>query len=141
MAKFHTIDDLPALKGRAAGTRVLLRGDLNVPMKDGKVTDATRIERLAPTILALAAKGCRVALLSHFGRPDHLPFRYDHLCCWPMVPDRPGHCPEGVADGCDLDQMTASAGDWPARHHWECSGTWRIWHDHHFRQFSLPQSH
>lgn len=69
MATFHTIDDLPALKGRVAGKRVLLRGDLNVPMMDGKVTDATRIERLAPTIRALADKGCRVVLLSHFGRP------------------------------------------------------------------------
>ena len=37
MATFHSIDDLPALSGRAAGKRVLLRGDLNVPMKDGKV--------------------------------------------------------------------------------------------------------
>jgi phosphoglycerate kinase len=69
MAAFHTIDDLPALKGRVAGKRVLLRGDLNVPMKDGKVTDATRIERLAPTIRALADKGCRVVVMSHFGRP------------------------------------------------------------------------
>ena len=69
MARFHTIDDLPALQGDVAGRRVLLRGDLNVPMKDGKVTDATRIERLAPTIRALAEKGCRVAVLSHFGRP------------------------------------------------------------------------
>ena len=69
MATFHTIDDLPALKGRVAGKRVLLRGDLNVPMKDGRVTDATRIERLAPTIRALADKGCRVVVMSHFGRP------------------------------------------------------------------------
>jgi phosphoglycerate kinase len=53
-----------------AGRRVLLRADLNVPMKDGKVTDATRIERLAPTIRELAGAGARVVVLSHFGRPD-----------------------------------------------------------------------
>ena len=50
MPRFHTIDDLDV-----AGKRVLLRADLNVPVKDGKVTDATRIERLAPTIEALIA--------------------------------------------------------------------------------------
>src|SRR5690606_12039291 len=62
-------DTLPALKKAPAGTVVLLRGDLNVPVRDGKVTDATRIERLAPTILELADKGCRVVLMSHFDRP------------------------------------------------------------------------
>ncbi|MBV8779473.1 MAG: phosphoglycerate kinase [Alphaproteobacteria bacterium] len=64
MPGFHTIDDLDL-----AGKRVLLRADLNVPVKDGKVTDATRIERLAPTIEALAAKGAKIVVLSHFGRP------------------------------------------------------------------------
>ena len=51
------------------GKRVLLRVDLNVPMENGKVTDATRIERVAPTILEIADKGGKVILLSHFGRP------------------------------------------------------------------------
>src|SRR5579864_5214771 len=64
MPRFRTIDDLDV-----AGKRVLLRADLNVPMKDGKVADATRIERLAPTIEALILKGARVVVLSHFGRP------------------------------------------------------------------------
>ena len=68
MAKFHTIDTLPALKD-GAGKRVLLRGDLNVPMADGAVTDATRIDRLVATITDLAAKGCRVVVMSHFDRP------------------------------------------------------------------------
>ena len=53
----------------SAGKRVLVRADLNVPMKDGKVTDATRIERQAPTIRELAEKGARVIVLSHFDRP------------------------------------------------------------------------
>lgn len=62
---FKTIDSIDL-----AGKRVLVRVDLNVPMKAGKVTDATRIERAAPTIKELAAKGARVIVLSHFGRPD-----------------------------------------------------------------------
>ena len=69
MAKFHTLDDLPALKGDVAGKCVLLRGDLNVPMQDGKVTDATRLRRLAPTVSELVARGLKVVVMSHFGRP------------------------------------------------------------------------
>src|SRR6267378_6355640 len=62
---FKTLDDLDV-----SGKRVLVRVDLNVPMKDGKVTDATRIERAVPTLRELAAKGAKVIVLSHFGRPD-----------------------------------------------------------------------
>jgi phosphoglycerate kinase len=62
---FKTLDDLDV-----SGKRVLVRVDLNVPMKNGKVTDATRIERAVPTLAELAAKGARVIVLSHFGRPD-----------------------------------------------------------------------
>jgi phosphoglycerate kinase len=61
---FRTLDDL-AVKGK----RVLVRADLNVPVADGKVTDATRIERQAPTIRELAEAGARVIVLSHFDRP------------------------------------------------------------------------
>jgi phosphoglycerate kinase len=64
MPRFRTVDDLDV-----SGKRVLVRADLNVPVKDGKVTDATRIERLAPTIEALIAKGAKVIVMSHFGRP------------------------------------------------------------------------
>jgi phosphoglycerate kinase len=64
MARFKTLDDLDV-----AGRRVLLRADLNVPMRDGRVTDTTRIDRLVPTIEELAGKGARIVLLSHFGRP------------------------------------------------------------------------
>ncbi len=69
MARFETLDTLPILNEQAAGTRVLLRGDLNVPMRDGVVTEATRIERLAPTIIELADRGCKVVVMSHFDRP------------------------------------------------------------------------
>lgn len=51
------------------GKRVLLRADLNVPIKDGKVADATRLERLMPTITELSSKGAKVIILSHFDRP------------------------------------------------------------------------
>src|SRR6516165_7499066 len=64
MLKFRTLDDLDF-----RGKRVLLRADLNVPVKDGMVTDATKIERLTPTIEALMEKGARVIVMSHFGRP------------------------------------------------------------------------
>jgi phosphoglycerate kinase len=64
MSHFRTLDQAD-LKGK----RVLLRVDLNVPMENGKVTDATRIERVAPTITEIADKGGRVILLAHFGRP------------------------------------------------------------------------
>jgi phosphoglycerate kinase len=60
----NTLDDL-AVKGK----RVLVRADLNVPVKDGVVTDATRIARQAPTIRELADKGAKVIVLSHFDRP------------------------------------------------------------------------
>lgn len=69
MARFETLDTLPVLNEQAAGARVLVRGDLNVPMRGGVVTEATRIERLAPTILDLADRGCKVVVMSHFDRP------------------------------------------------------------------------
>ena len=65
MSDFKTIDS-----EKVSGKRVLVRVDLNVPMKNGQVTDATRIERAAPTLAELAAKGAKVIVLSHFGRPD-----------------------------------------------------------------------
>jgi phosphoglycerate kinase len=68
MAKFRTLDGIDV-----AGKRVLLRADLNVPVKDGVVTDATRIERLAPTIETLIDKGGKVIVMSHFGRPQGRP--------------------------------------------------------------------
>jgi phosphoglycerate kinase len=65
MSNFKTIDS-----ENVNGRRVLVRVDLNVPMKAGRVTDATRIERAAPTLVELASKGAKVIVLSHFGRPD-----------------------------------------------------------------------
>ncbi len=52
------------------GQRVLLRADLNVPARRGKVMDTTRIDRLKPTIDALRQAGAKILILSHFGRPE-----------------------------------------------------------------------
>src|SRR6266481_6439189 len=68
MARFRTLDDLDV-----DNKTVLLRADLNVPVRDGVVTDSTRIERLAPTIEALIARGAKVVVMSHFGRPNDGP--------------------------------------------------------------------
>ena len=51
------------------GKRVLLRVDINVPVENGKVTDATRIERIAPTVANILAKGGQPILIAHIGRP------------------------------------------------------------------------
>jgi phosphoglycerate kinase len=64
MSAFRTLDQVDV-----RGKRVLLRVDLNVPMENGRVTDATRIQRVVPTIKEIADKGGKVILLAHFGRP------------------------------------------------------------------------
>ncbi len=79
MPTFKTLDDLDL-----AGKTVLLRVDFNVPMSAGKVTDATRIERAAATIRDLTAKGAKVLLLSHFGRPKGKP--NPEMSLKPLVP-------------------------------------------------------
>jgi phosphoglycerate kinase len=61
---FRTLDNLDV-----AGKRVLVRADLNVPVRDGKISDLTRIERLSPTIKELSEKGAKVIVCSHFDRP------------------------------------------------------------------------
>ncbi|HTO85682.1 MAG TPA: phosphoglycerate kinase [Methylomirabilota bacterium] len=65
MPAFRTLDELDV-----ADKRVLVRTDLNVPVKDGRVTDTTRIDRTAATLRELAEKRARVVVLAHFGRPD-----------------------------------------------------------------------
>ena len=68
MARFRTLDQLDP-----KGKRVLLRADLNLPVKDGKITDRTRTERLAPTLRELLDKGARLIVCSHFDRPKGKP--------------------------------------------------------------------
>jgi phosphoglycerate kinase len=68
MVDFRRLEDL-----KVAGKVVLVRVDYNVPMRDGQVTDATRIARSKETIADLTGRGARVVLLSHFGRPKGKP--------------------------------------------------------------------
>lgn len=65
MALFRTLDDIGDVTGKVA----LVRVDLNLPMRDGAITDLTRARAAAPTILELADAGAKVLLLAHFGRP------------------------------------------------------------------------
>ncbi|MEH6632344.1 MAG: phosphoglycerate kinase [Halopseudomonas aestusnigri] len=64
MSQFKTIDDL-----QLSGKRVLVRVDFNVPIRDGKITDNSRIVRVLPTIKDLQSQGAKVVLMAHFGRP------------------------------------------------------------------------
>jgi phosphoglycerate kinase len=64
MPAFRTLDDVTL-----SGKRVLCRVDLNVPISDGKVTDATRIERVVPTLREIMNKGGALIVLAHFDRP------------------------------------------------------------------------
>ena len=68
MADFLTLDDV-ALFGKT----VLVRADMNVPFQNGVVTDASRLERMMPTLKFLIDASCKVVVLSHFGRPDGTP--------------------------------------------------------------------
>ena len=65
---WKTLDDMDV-----AAKTVLVRVDVNVPMENGRVTDATRIEKIVPTVQELTAKGAKVVLLAHFGRPKGKP--------------------------------------------------------------------
>ena len=65
----RTLDSLGALGGK----RVLVRCDLNVPLKDGQITDGGRIRASLPTLNALINAGARVVVVSHLGRPDGAP--------------------------------------------------------------------
>ena len=94
--EFNTLDDL-SVKGK----RVLVRADLNVPLKGGKITDLTRIARQAPTIRELADKGAKVILLSHFDRPKGKVV--------PSMSLRPVVAPLAQAIG----RSVAFAEDWP----------------------------
>ena len=65
----RTIDSL----GPLAGRRVVVRCDLNVPLKDGVITDDGRVRASVPTLTALAEQGAKVIVISHLGRPEGAP--------------------------------------------------------------------
>ena len=70
-------------QAEVAGRRVIVRVDLNVPVRDGKITDLTRIERLSPTLRELSDRGAKVIVLSHFDRPKGE--RVPHMSLAPMA--------------------------------------------------------
>ncbi|MGQ7794131.1 phosphoglycerate kinase [Faunimonas sp. B44] len=110
MGAFRTLDDA----GDIAGKRVLLRVDLNVPVKDGVVTDSTRIERVAGTIRELSERGAKIALLAHFERPKGK--RVPEMSLEPVAPavaDVVG-LPVGFAEDCigpEAERAVAELGD------------------------------
>jgi phosphoglycerate kinase len=93
MAGYKTIEGMDF-----AGKRVLLRADLNVPVQDGKVTDATRIERVVPTIREIVKTGGKAILISHFGRPKgKVDKAYSLEVVVPSIVEATGH-PVGFID-------------------------------------------
>ena len=109
MTAFKTLDALDP-----KGKRILLRVDLNVPMDGGRVTDATRIERVLPTINELSHKGGRVVLLAHFGRPKGQ--RVESESLRPVIGALEQHLKRKIvfADDCvgpDADKVVASLKD------------------------------
>ena len=68
MITLRNLDQL--LKENLKDKVALVRVDLNIPIKDNIILDDTRIERIVPTIHELTKNGCKVCLISHFGRPD-----------------------------------------------------------------------
>src|SRR5436305_10491190 len=99
---FRTLDD-----ANVVGKRVLLRVDLNVPTENGRVTDATRIERVAATITEIADKGGKVILLAHFGRPKGGPDEANSLK--PIAPVLADHLGKPVAFASDCIGEPAKA--------------------------------
>ena len=65
----RTLEDL----GDLAGKRVVVRCDLNVPLKDGTITDDGRVRASLTTLNTLITAGARVIVISHLGRPDGAP--------------------------------------------------------------------
>ncbi|MDO9524073.1 MAG: phosphoglycerate kinase [Gemmobacter sp.] len=106
---WKTLDDMDL-----CGKTVLVRVDINVPMENGLVTDATRIEKIVPTVLDVIAKGGRPVLLAHYGRPkgkvvDDMSLRH----VLPALQDAlPGHTVHFAADciGAPAKQAIAAMG-------------------------------
>ncbi len=89
------------------GKRVLFRADLNVPAKDGKVTDATRLERIVPSLKDLSQRGAKVIILSHFGRPKGGPDKENSLAPVAAELSRLVGAPVAFAADCIGDAATA----------------------------------
>ena len=90
------------------GKRVLVRADLNVPAKNGVVTDATRLERVVPGLKDLASRGARVIVLSHFGRPKDGPDKENSLAPVAAALGKLAGAPVTLAADC-VGEATAAA--------------------------------
>lgn len=110
MAPFKTLADTAF-----AGKTVLLRADLNVPMQDGRVSDATRIERLVPTLQKLSADGAKIVLMSHFGRPKGRDASQSLAPLAPVIATACGIQVEFV-DDCIGEKVAAAVGTLKAGH-------------------------
>lgn len=96
---WKTLDDMDL-----EGKRVLTRVDINVPMEAGRITDATRIARIAPTVADIRAKGGSPVLLAHFGRPKGKP--NPEMSLRPLVPALE------AAFGCPVTFVERPSRDW-----------------------------
>lgn len=102
---FKTIRDFDL-----SGKRVLLRADLNVPARRGKVTDTTRIDRLKPTVDYLRGAGAKVLVLSHFGRPEGAQNPEMSLAFLLKTLEESWGCPVRFAPDCTGEKAEAVAG-------------------------------
>jgi len=102
--RWKTLDDMDL-----AGKRVLTRVDINVPMENGRITDGTRIERIAPTVTDIRSKGGSPVLLAHFGRPKGKPV--PDLSLAPLVPalEKAFGCPVTFVERPSRDWIDAQA--------------------------------
>jgi phosphoglycerate kinase len=106
--KLKTTDGLD-LKGK----RVLVRADLNVPAKNGVVTDATRLERVVPGLQDLAKRGARVIVLSHFGRPKDGPDKENSLAPVAAALGKLAGLPVSLAPDCVGDAASSAVSALP----------------------------
>ncbi len=99
---FRRIDDAPS------NQTALVRVDFNVPMAEGQVSDDTRLRAALPTIQALTAKGCKVALLAHFDRPKGK--RVPDMSLRPVAPalEKLLGAPVAFADDCVGDEAKSA---------------------------------
>ena len=106
---WKTLDDMD-LDGKVVLTRV----DINVPVENGKVTDATRIERILPTLRDILSKGGKPVLLAHFGRPKGKPVPEMSLrVVLPALEEALGR-PVAFAGDCIGEAAAKAIGDLPA---------------------------
>ena len=106
--KLKTTDGLD-IKGK----RVLVRADLNVPAKNGVVTDATRLERVIPGLQDLARRGARVIVLSHFGRPKGGPDTENSLAPVASALGKLAGLPVSLASDCVGDAAASAVSALP----------------------------